>query len=580
MPKSPLLALERLRFDFGAAATQRKREGLARLARQRLPNPRQMLRLHELLCFMRAYPDDAALLALVESLLQRFARRADLRAHAQALADSGIAGTPIRYRFFAGPAQWLAQHWPEQLRLDRSDLEADPRIARALPLLMTAAEKQALIELQLPGYAALDRVRGAAAPKRAPLPARPGDARRGDAAFLLHRIAALPGDSFTREAFSDTLDASYLLLPGAGTPSRTAARFSGATVCYPQTARQRQRPDLRLEMARAPQRLRRLGTARGAEVVDLARAAMVTRARALEAFSYADARDAWLIEDGAGLAFSLVGVLPERRQALATMVAGLTLRNGVPIGYWQADIVGRSAALSFNTFDTFRGGEASSSFARLLAALRHALGVSSFSIEPYQLGVGNDEGLASGAWWFYFKLGFAPRAAAGRRLARAEQARLQRQPGRRSTPATLLALAQHHLFFDFDPQQPQPLPPLAPLGLRVAALLNRHGDAGREAAIDAVCAELMRRCGGGGRKLKGGEGLAWCRLGPMLALLDLARWSGAERLALLDLVRAKAARSEHGFVAAYQAHPHLDAALTAAGQIEPGAAAPPRRPRR
>ena len=58
-------------------------------------------------------------------------------------------------------------------------------------------------------------------------------------------------------------------------------------------------------------------------------------------------------------------------QALAATYGGLTLRNGVPIGYVQVDIVGPSAAVSFNTFDTFRGAEAAHTFARWLAALHH-----------------------------------------------------------------------------------------------------------------------------------------------------------------------------------------------------------------
>ena len=49
---------------------------------------------------------------------------------------------------------------------------------------------------------------------------------------------------------------------------------------------------------------------------------------------------------------------------------------------------------------------------RLLAARAHLFGTRSFSIEPYQLGKNNDEGIASGAWWFYAKLGFRPRSPA------------------------------------------------------------------------------------------------------------------------------------------------------------------------
>jgi hypothetical protein len=79
------------------------------------------MRLHEALCFIRAYPDDAAVLAQVQTMLAEFDRRSDLRAHRLALADSGIAGTALHYRFFAGQAQWLARRWPEKLRLDRGE---------------------------------------------------------------------------------------------------------------------------------------------------------------------------------------------------------------------------------------------------------------------------------------------------------------------------------------------------------------------------------------------------------------------------------------------------------------------------
>ena len=153
----------------------------------------------------------------------------------------------------------------------------------------------------------------------------------------------------------------------------------------------RSRPDLRAELAQPPRAVRRLPLRDAQTLVDLARAAMVIRARSLEAFSFADARDAWWVDDGDGLAYAFFGVLPERRHALAAIYGGLMLRNGVPIGYLQSDHVGRSAALSFNTFDSFRGIEAGFTFARWLAALRRLFGTSSFSIEPYQLGWHNDE---------------------------------------------------------------------------------------------------------------------------------------------------------------------------------------------
>ena len=137
---------------------------------------------------------------------------------------------------------------------------------------------------------------------------------------------------------------------------------------------------------------------------------MITRERDLAAFQYADPRDAFLVDDGEGLAFALVGMLPERRLLLPAVYGGLTLQNGVPIGYVQLDLLGRHAELSFNQFETFRDGGAARVFARLVAVTHHVFGCDQFSIEPYQLGHGNEEGIESGAWWFYHRFGFRPHA--------------------------------------------------------------------------------------------------------------------------------------------------------------------------
>jgi hypothetical protein len=545
MSPTPLAALERSRLEFGASAAQAKLKLLKQLARTRLGSARSVMRLHEALCYIRAYPDNAVVLAQVLAMLAAFDRRPDLRAHRVELADSGIAGTATHYRFFAGQAQWLARRWPDQLRLDRGEPGADERIARALPPLVTPAEASALIELKLPGYAALDRIRGT---------------NETDAVFLLRRIAAMPGNGFTREAYSDTVDAGFVLAPGPGTPSRTAAHFAAAPVVFRREAPLRARCDLRAEMARAPRSLRRMPVGHGAALIELARAAMVVRHRSLEAFSFADARDAWFVDHGDGLAMALVGVIPPRRHAMATAYGGLTLRNGVPIGYHQADIVGRGAALSFNTFDTFRGGEAAFTFARWLAALRHLFGTTSFSVEPYQLG--NDEALESGAWWFYAKLGFRPRDAATARLARDELLRMERSPRHRTAPSTLRRLAERHLFFDLDPARRQPLFPLAALGLRAGAALSARAGSDRERAIDEASTGLLHHCALASlHGFSPDQREAWRRLAPIFMLLDLGAWQDDERRALVDLVRAKGGRSERDYVARYLAHPKLDAAL-------------------
>jgi len=422
MRSDPLRALQQLRNRFGAEAAGAKCALLKRLTRTRLRTARELERLHELLCFMRAYPDDARLLAIVRRMLAGFARRADLRTQREALESSGIAGSAIRFPFFWPSARWLARRWPGRITLDRLDRAA----GRSIGALLGVDRRR------LSGFAALDRLR----PRRV-----------SDAVHFIRLVEAMPGDEFAKEAFYDAIEPVIEIHPARGTPNRTLAWHATGPIVWQRASFDRARPDLAAEIRRPPHRVRHLSAREGERLLDLARAAMATRSRDLDAFAYGDARELRLVEDGGGLAFALNGVIASRHPAHATPYGALTLMNGVPIGYLQLDIAARVAAVSFNTFPTFRDGEAARVFGRALAMARHVLGARAFSIEPYQLGQGNREAIESGAWWFYFKLGFRPRNAAVRRLARRELARLRAAPGHRSSKATLTELARAHLYF-------------------------------------------------------------------------------------------------------------------------------------
>jgi len=547
MTTSTLRALERRKDRYGAGCADAKLALLRRLEHADLRSARAVRRLHELLCFLRAYPDDARLLAQVERMLARFERRPDLAR--AALADSGIAGTPIRYRFFWATLAWLAQRWPQRLGIDRGEAEVEDKLAAALPLLLTWAEAGALKQLDPPAFEALDRLRARG---------------ESDAVFLARRIAAMPGDGFTREAFHDAIDASYALAPGADTPARSRARHAAAPFAWQHEPLRRARPDLREELGRLYHGVRRASAREGAQLIELARSAMVTRSRDLDAFAYGNPRDVRLVDDGGGLAFVLIGIIAERRQLIAATTGYLILHNGVPIGYGEAFVIGRSATMTFNVFESFRGGEAAHTFTRTLAMVRHVFGADAFSLDQYQLGKGNDEAVASGAWWFYYKLGFRPLTADARRVMRAELARMKADPGHRSSAATLRALAESHLLFDFDRKRTPGLPPVAEPGLRVADALAKLAGGERERALEECERDAMKLTGL--RSLRGfsaGERLAWQRWSPVVvyALAGVSRWSLADRRALARVMRAKGGRDEAEFLARYAAHPKLERAL-------------------
>ncbi len=366
----------------------------------------------------------------------------------------------------------------------------------------------------------------------------------------------MPGDGFTREAFADGLDLPWVLAPGRDTPSRSRAHFPGAPhACG--IAPGDGRPNLRAALYRPPRDVRLLRGREATALIELARAAMVTRARDLMTFEYAEPRDLRLVDDGDGLGFAFTGIVSERRSILPALYGYLMLRNGVPVGYGQVDVLGPRAAVSFNVFDSFRGVEAALLLARLMSATRHVFGATSFSLEPYQLGQGNEEAIETGAWWFYHKLGFRPLAPEAQRLMHGELARRGRNPKHRSSARTLQALARHHLFFDLEPRRTRGLAPVEAVLARSSAWLARRGGGTQaEEAADETARRIT-----GLRSLAGfsrGERLAWLRWAPVIASWPgIGRWTPGERRALIGVVRAKGEGPEVEYLLRLAAHPRL-----------------------
>jgi len=382
-----LAELEALKNHFGKDIGRTKRELLQRLETGALPSAAAVLRLHELLCFWRAYPDDAPLLRQIETMLADFGSRRDLRRRRRALVDSGVAGTEIHYEFYMQMAQWLARQWPDRLQIDWPNFENRAALDKIMNLLALYNETPGLDEFAFPVRDWIERLKGPA---------------ETDAGFVVNRFKDLDLDTFTREYFYDSLQIPMIVTAGTGGPDRTRAKVAGAKIHYQTGPLNFQRPDLRPEMKRPPLSVRAVSERKGQEIINLAREAMVTRSRDLDIFAFGDPRDVRMIDCGDGLQFAAIGAIPERRLMFEVVYGFLTIKNGVPVGYVLNSALFGSVEVAYNIFETYRGGEAGFMYGRLLATLLHLFEADTFTIYPYQLGGdGNQEGLASGAWWFW-----------------------------------------------------------------------------------------------------------------------------------------------------------------------------------
>jgi len=553
-PKNPLKRLAEMRAEYGPGLAEEKRRLLAVLAKLRQANAKQVELLHETLCFLRAYPDDAKLLAAVEELLGSFALRPDLRRHRDALADTGIAGTAISYPFFPETALWIARQWPTRLRIEWEHFTKEEVLERYLQFLALWAETPALDEEPLTCRQWLARAKG------------PDET---DATFLMKRLGAMKVDEFKFQAMGEELELPLRLDPAPGAPSRTLARarWPGQRVVFQKEALARGRPDLRAECVKPPHAVTEVSTAEGRRLIALAREAMVTRSRDLDAFMYGDPRDVRRLDFGDGYTLAAIGMRPSRRLLFEAIYGFLTLRNGVPVGYVLNSALFGSAEIAYNVFDSFRGAEAARIYAHVLAAVHHLFGSDSFTIYPYQLGQDNDEALESGAWWFYQKLGFLPRDRGALKVMQAELARMRKKPGHRSSIPTLRRLADHSVFLHCKEPRDDVIGVLAlsRASLRVTEFLGRRFGSDRERAERECAAEAASRFGvGSTAKWSAGERLAWNRWSPLLLTIEgTEMWTPTERLAAAEVARAKGGRRESEFARKFDAHAGLRAAVWA-----------------
>ena len=220
--------------------------------------------------------------------------------------------------------------------------------------------------------------------------------------------------------------------------------------------------------------------------------------------------------------------------------------------------------VGFNTFYTFRGGEAGWIYAQVLRCLCHLMGTTCISVYPYQLGKDNDEAIESGAFWFYRKLGFRPGRADLEQLAEREEKKIAANPKYRTPARTLKRLAAEHVFYELPGSEVGAWDRFSTrnIGLRVNRRMARDfgGDAARMREHSKRA--LERALGVNMSSWTPLETAAFDNYALVLGQVpELSQWNYKDKEDLVRLIRAKASRDEMFYLHLTQQHDRLRSAL-------------------
>lgn len=228
-------------------------------------------------------------------------------------------------------------------------------------------------------------------------------------------------------------------------------------------------------------------------------------------------------------------------------------------------MLGRTAKIGINVFPSFRGGESAWFFAQLMRVYYQVFRPVCFIAEPYQIGQGNPEGLETGAFWFYYKLGFRPRKSAFQQLAEKNYDNWLRPGNQKKKRAVLEELVEDEMILQIDPMESFSHNRIDTF--RLSKSLTKHirlHYKGNAIAFQHAAREHLKTSLGniipGAKNDKVNWQIEQLSL-VLFAAGGISTWNKAEKSALIHLLEEKTAGKDSVFARLAAGHGRLDEAL-------------------
>lgn len=465
--------LQSLRNSLGQAddESQALRLRCLRALSRELPlDAKGIIALCDALLFICAHPAQETELELAQALQLRLARhlRVLRKKQSAALVNQGLPWMPTRAYYSHDCLLWLLQ---EEVKLTASTgecrLDINDIFRPLLPTLERSETTAGYNEKELFEALGLDET-------SLPL-------------FLAQGFNRMAHSPLEKDLLYEALDPTFEVLPQSVSFSRPFNQLSGEPVFF-HTDFLRRVPDVKGLLNEPLPPPRAMSAEALASLIRVIRTSLALLQRETDPVTYMDESSLRFYDLGRGLSVALYGMQAQRQLPLESYIGYTLFKNGFPAAYGGAWVFGERALFGINIFEWFRGGESGFMFCQLLRAYRQSLGVDYFEVEPYQYGLDNPEGIASGAFWFYHRHGFRPVDKALAWLAEIEHEKIRNGTGYRSSEKTLLRFTESNLALSLGPA---PGPAVTEWLARVRKMIQRRYRGDRDAAEAAAFTLLL-----------------------------------------------------------------------------------------
>jgi hypothetical protein len=537
--------LSLLRTILDQAASRRKKQIIEKLKSSSIRSAAQLLEYHETLLFLVAYPETKEISKLVESELKRLFHTLSSGGvrPIPSLEDSGLAGTSLRLHLGFDILCWLIREFPDDVNLEQDEELTGNPLLSALTNVICSVERDGIIIDDLSTEQWIEIAKG--------------ERKSSDLSWLLLMLQRLKGSSFLLDQIFNSLELPLYWNLTKPEATRTLQRFPKRT---PFTERKILKRGLNWsEIIKstlpAPARLQKQERRK---LLSTVRLALCVRDRETDPVTYANEQEIDLFQLERGVDVAVIGTQPEYRRPIESYFGFMAARNGVPMAYGGSWIFGQRAEIGVNIFDTFRGGESLFLFSQIMRAYYGRFGARYFTVAPYQFGHDNPEAIESGAYWFYYRLGFRSVDSELAAVAAREWVKISSQKGYRTSHKILRRLATLPIALDLRNARASdsPILDVTRISIALTDLIGQRDLGDRNRA-------LRRSFQKAKRILPVQEFDRWpsaeqesfrqlCILAAEIS--DLSKWSVQEQEALVSLMRAKSGKRERSYTRKVQRH--------------------------
>jgi hypothetical protein len=420
----PLISqLFSIRNRYGKNFSSQKLNLLNALAPEQVKNKKAIQSYYDSLLFLIAYPDNRTIYQLAFHSLQRL----NSYIHSQKrikerLYNSGITNTQLSATFSFEIVKWLRNNHPEAIRINSVGAD-DGQIQSILSVVMPKVESEILLDANADWRSWLKQ-----------------SMKKGEE--MLDRFIAVFDETDILPGIRDELWNAMGIIVEINFSSHDCLPGSLISLYYHRSLIKKnfikQKVGVKLTQVQLDER-------EAKQIIGCGRMVLIRHLREIDPISFTGARFVSYYRLPRGLSVALMGMVPERRNPIDSYMGYVVFKNGLPVAYAGSWILFDSGRIGLNVFPAYRGGESQYIFQQVLELHRKVYQLNRFSVDPYQIGKENSDGIQSGAFWVYYRAGFRPLRQEQKQLAEAESQKIKSNRNYRSSSSTLAKLADSRL---------------------------------------------------------------------------------------------------------------------------------------